>query len=121
MVVPGRKRVKFARSIKVPTRLIKTEKSKRKYLPIQILGGRIAGPQFEGLFELLLRFYEIPFPVDSDDRARLVSVGEVGVELQCPVGRRDRPVAYFCWGDKFESPDASQDHRASPKPAQAGA
>jgi hypothetical protein len=32
-----------------------------------------------------------------------VSVGEVGVELQCPVRRRDRPVAHFCRGNEPES------------------
>ena len=80
----------------MPTRIVKIAKrSSTEHLAIEVVGRRIAGLQFKGSLEVELRLRDIPFPVKSDDRSRLVSFRKGSVELQRLLGGRDRLVAHF--------------------------
>ena len=65
------------------------------------MGGRITGPQFQSPFKVLLRLCKVPFAVEGDKRARIVGVGEVGVELQRPIGCCNRLGAHFLRGNEL--------------------
>jgi len=50
----------------------------------------------------LLCAYKIPFPVEGDKSPRVVSIRQVGIERQSPIGGCDRLVAHFRRGNELE-------------------